>query len=125
MMAKRIMIVDDDPLLCKLLEMALTREKYETQIAYSGQEALAHLNEQPVDLMLLDVMMADFNGFDVLRHLKANPNFANIPVIFLTARVDAISQRTGMDIGAVKYLTKPITPDQLIEQVESALAGEA
>jgi DNA-binding response OmpR family regulator len=124
-MAERILIVDDDPLLCNLLRMALTREGFETHEVFSGNDALDFLADQMVDLILLDVMMADFNGFDVLRHLRANPDFSLIPVIFLTARVDAISQKTGLDIGAVEYLTKPITPDLLVERVRSVLASQS
>jgi DNA-binding response OmpR family regulator len=122
-MAERILIVDDDPLLCSLLRMALRRENYDTYEAYSGQNALELLEKQPVELILLDVMMADLNGFEVLRHLRSDPVLGAIPVIFLTARVDAISQKTGMDIGAVEYLTKPITPDALIERVRAVLAS--
>lgn len=125
-MADRVLIVDDDPLLCSLLRMALTRDGYETHEVYSGNDALDYLEDgNRADIILLDVMMADFNGFDVLRRLKANPALENIPVIFLTARVDAISHKTGMDIGAVEYLTKPITPDVLIERVRSVLDQNA
>jgi DNA-binding response OmpR family regulator len=121
-MAERILIVDDDPLLCNLLHMALGRAGFQPVEVYSGDAALDYLTEQPVDLILLDVMMADVNGFDTLRRLKAAPNLREIPVIFLTARVDAISQKTGMDIGAVQYLTKPITPEVLIERIRTVLA---
>jgi len=121
-MAERILIVDDDPLLCKLLRMALGRAGYETAEAYAGDAALNYLKNNPVDLILLDVMMADVNGFDVLRRIKADAKLSEIPVIFLTARVDAISQRTGMDIGAVEYLTKPITPEALLERIQTVLA---
>lgn len=122
-MDERIMIVDDDPLLCNLLRMALGRAGYETVEAYAGDSALNYLAENAVDLILLDVMMADINGFDVLRRLKANPTLSEIPVIFLTARVDAISQKTGLDIGAVEYLTKPITPEALIERIQAVLGN--
>lgn len=122
-MAERILIVDDDPLLCNLLRMALGRAGFQTVEVYSGDAALDYLAEQPVDLILLDVMMADVNGFDTLRRLKADPDLSEIPVIFLTARVDAISQKTGLDIGAVQYLTKPITPEVLIERIRTVLAG--
>jgi len=122
-MSERILIVDDDPLLCSLLKMALEREGYETHSVYSGQAALNYLTKQKVDLILLDIMMADLNGFDVLRQLQDDPDSREIPVIFLTARVDAISQKTGMDIGAVEYLTKPITPDALVERVRANLAA--
>jgi DNA-binding response OmpR family regulator len=124
-MGEHILIVDDDPLLCNLLRMALGRAGFQTAEMYSGDTALEYLQRQSVDLILLDVMMADINGFDVLRKLKANPQWKDIPVILLTARVDAISQRTGMDIGAVEYLTKPITPDLLIERIRAVLASHA
>jgi DNA-binding response OmpR family regulator len=124
-MAERILIVDDDPLLCSLLHMALQREGYDAHEVYSGDGALTFLEQQPADLILLDVMMADFNGFEVLRRLRADPELAKVPVIFLTARVDAISQRTGMDIGAVEYLTKPITPEVLTARVRSVLDSRA
>jgi DNA-binding response OmpR family regulator len=124
-MAERILIVDDDPLLCSLLRMALSREGYETHESFSGDDALKYLQDEQVDLILLDVMMADLNGFDVLRRLKANPAIGKVPVIFLTARVDAISQKTGLDIGAVEYLTKPNTPDVLVKRVRSVLADHA
>lgn len=124
-MHERILIVDDDPLLCNLLRMALGRVGFETVEVYSGDAALEYVQREPVDLILLDVMMADVNGFDTLRRLKADPELAHIPVIFLTARVDAISQKTGMDIGAIEYLTKPITPDILIERIRSVLDAHA
>lgn len=124
-MAERILIVDDDPLLCSLLRMALNREGYETHEAFSGKAALEYLADQVVDLILLDVMMADFNGFDVLRKLKADPRLENVPVIFLTARVDTVSQKTGLDIGAVEYLTKPVTPDTLAKRVRAVLDAHA
>src|SRR5512145_1549255 len=114
-MAERILIVDDDPLLCSLLRMALRRDGYETDERFSGQAALEYLATNKPDLILLDVMMADMNGFDVVRKLRTNPDHDKIPVVFLTARVDAISQKTGMEIGVVDYLTKPITPDVLVE----------
>ncbi len=121
-MAERILIVDDDALLCNLLRMALGRAGYETAETYAGDAALNYLTNNPVDLILLDVMMADINGFDVLRRIKADARLSEIPVVFLTARVDAISQRTGMDIGAVDYLTKPITPEALLERIQAVLA---
>ncbi|MCC6799564.1 MAG: response regulator [Anaerolineae bacterium] len=122
-MPARILIVDDDPLMCNLLTLTLHREGYETEAVYSGQDALDYLSGSGVDLILLDIMMADFNGFQVLRALRADPSTAVIPVILLTARVDSISQKTGMDAGAVDYLTKPITPDVLVSRVRDALSA--
>ena len=121
-MAEHILIVDDDPLLCNLLRMTLGRAGYETVEVYSGEAAISYLQRQSVDLILLDVMMADVNGFDTLRRLKADSSLRDIPVIFLTARVDAISQKTGLDIGAVEYLTKPITPEVLVDRIRRVMA---
>lgn len=122
-MAQRILIVDDDTLMCNLLRMALQREGYETHEVYSGAAALDYLAAQPVDLILLDVMMADLNGFEVMRILHNDEQLRSIPVVFLTARVDAISQHTGLDAGAVEYLTKPITPEALLSRVRAVLAA--
>ena len=121
-MAARILVVDDDTLMCKLLHMALTREGYESHEVYSGPAALDFLNEHDVDLVLMDVMMADVNGFEVMRRLKDSDRLKDIPVILLTARVDAISHKAGLDVGAVEYLTKPIMPEKLAERVRAVLA---
>lgn len=124
-MAERILIVDDDPLMCNLLTLTLHREGYETDAVYSGQDALDYLSGRDVDLILLDIMMADLNGIEVLRTLQTDPATATIPVIVLTARADAITQQTGLDAGAVEYLTKPIAPDDLVERVRGVLAASA
>lgn len=124
-MTERILIVDDDPLMCNLLMLTLHREGYQTDAVYSGQDALEYLAGGGVDLILLDVMMADLNGIEVLRTLQTDPATAAIPVILLTARVDAISQKTGLDAGAVEYLTKPIAPDVLVERVRGVLTAHA
>jgi len=120
-MPERILIVDDDTLMCRLLHMALTREGYESHEVYSGPAALEYLDAHDVDLILLDIMMSDVNGFEVIRRLKKDGRHADIPIILLTARVDAISQQTGMDVGAVEYLTKPITPEDLVARVRAVL----
>ena len=124
-MAGRILIVDDDPLLCSLLRMALNREGFETHEVFSGKAALEYLSGALVDLVLLDVMMADFNGFDVLRMIKADPRLERVPVILLTARGDGTSQQTGFVIGAVEYLIKPITPDVLVKRVRAVLDAQS
>jgi len=124
-MAGRILIVDDDPLLCSLLRMALNREGFETHEVFSGKAALEYLSGALVDLVLLDVMMADFNGFDVLRMIKADPRLERVPVILLTARGDGTSQQTGFGIGAVEYLIKPITPDVLVKRVRAVVDAQS
>lgn len=125
-MAERILIVDDDPLLCSLLRMALVRDGYETREIMSGGDALDYLaGTDAVDLVLLDVMMSDINGFEVMRRMRDLPQRAHTPVILLTARVDSASQQTGLAAGATEYLTKPITPDLLLERVRAVLGKRA
>ncbi len=121
-MSARILIIDDDPLMCDLLQMALRREGYDADAVYSGVEALDYLNEHgDVDLILLDIMMADLDGFDVLERVKAEERWRDIPVVILTARTDEPSRQQGLEGGAIRYLTKPIMPETLAEHVRAAL----
>ena len=121
MMTKRIMIVDDDPLLCKLLDMALKREGYETEVAYSGQDALARLQEQPVDLMLLDVMMAHvLEGVDVTHRLLEDPGLKHVPVVMVssiasTPQAGFFPTDEALSIDA--WISKPVSPELLLKKV--------
>lgn len=124
-MSARILIVDDDVLLCDLVRMALERAGFAVESAHSAQAALEKLKTQPADLVLLDVMMTDINGFDMLRRMKSDPALAAIPVVFLSARVDAVAQQTGLEAGAVDYLPKPVSQAALVERVQAILAGQA
>ena len=120
-MSARILIVDDDVLLCDLVRMALERAGFAVEAAHSAAQALEMLRDQPVDLVLLDVMMADINGFDMLRRMKSDPALASIPVVFLSARIEAIAQQTGLEAGAVDYLPKPISQTTLVERIQAIL----
>lgn len=123
-MPKNILVVDDDPLLCSLLESSLKRAGFNCQTSYSGQAALDEMQKAAPNLIVLDIMMPDMNGFEVARRIRANPQTADIPVIMLTARIDAASRRTGMEIGVDAYITKPLSPKQLIERIQNLLGEE-
>lgn len=102
-----VMIVDDTPANIRVLAEAL-RSEYRVRVATSGKEALeliAHLGAP--DLILLDVMMPDMDGYEVCRRLKANTATRNVPIIFVTARSDAIDEESGLRLGAVDYIVKP------------------
>ncbi|GAB4416181.1 MAG: hypothetical protein Kow00106_11760 [Anaerolineae bacterium] len=122
-MSARILIVDDDVLLCDLVRTALERAGFTVESAHSAQAALERLKTQPADLVLLDVMMTDINGFDMLRRMKGDPALASIPVVFLSARIDAVAQQIGLEAGAVDYLPKPVSQAVLVERVRAVLAG--
>jgi CheY-like chemotaxis protein len=103
----RILIVDDEPINLQVIAGALRRD-YDIITAQSGPEALDRLNEQPPDLILLDVMMPVMDGFDVCTRIKAVEAFSDIPVIFLTA-LDAMSGETrGLEAGGIDYVAKPV-----------------
>ena len=117
----RILVVDDteDNL---FLMTALLEDKYELLQASSGKEALAIIMSQaPPDLVLLDIMMPDMDGYEVLRRIRQHPPTVNIPVIFLTALSTMEEEQLGLDLGAVDYITKPISPPLLLTRVASHL----
>jgi len=118
-----ILIIDDAPTNLKLLTAALTAD-YSLQIAHSGAMGLQVASNLPPDLILLDVMMPEMNGFEVCRHLKANPALWHIPVIFLTALGDAESETMGLSLGAADYIAKPINVETARHRIFNLLERE-
>jgi two-component system cell cycle response regulator len=115
----RVLIVDDIPTNVRLLEARLTAEYYEVMTASSGREALAICAESDVDIVLLDVMMPEMDGFEVCTALKSNARTHHIPVLMITA-LDQPSYRVrGLDVGADDFLTKPVDDVQLMARVKS------
>ena len=102
-------MVDDAPVNVKVLTAAL-RQDYIIKVAVNGLDALASAKSEPYpDLILLDVMMPEMDGYEVLRLLKENPATNRIPVIFVTAKASAIDEEAGLNLGAIDYITKPIS----------------
>jgi len=105
-----VLVVDDTPDNLALMS-ALLKETYKVKVANRGDRGLQiAASAAPPDLILLDVMMPDIDGYEVCRRLKANPGTADIPVIFLTARTELEDEQKGLALGAVDYITKPISP---------------
>ena len=117
----KILVVDDEPANLQLLHNHL-RDDYELAFARSGADALAATQKHRPDLILLDVMMPAMDGYEVLRHLRANPDTVSIPVIFVTARGDQEGEEAGFAAGAVDYVTKPVKPRVLKARVRTHLA---
>lgn len=117
----RILIVDDEPINLRLFSVSL-KERYEVVTALNGHEAISQLKQQEMDLILLDVMMPELNGFDLCRIIKGNPLFADIPVVFLTAMEGNAGARQGFDAGAIDYLTKPVDLELLRLRVSNLVA---
>ena len=118
-MTARVLIVDDIPTNVRLLEARLTAEYYEVLSASSGPEALAICQEQEVDIVLLDVMMPEMDGFEVCRRLKASSKTHHIPVLMITALDQPSDRVQGLDAGADDFLTKPVDDTQLMARVKS------
>ncbi len=105
----RILIVDDIPDNIRLLSRILTDDGYEISVATNGCQALKLVANCAPDLILLDVMMPDLDGYAVCKRLKADPRFCSIPVMFITALADVADETRGLSLGAVDYITKPFS----------------
>ncbi len=116
-----ILIVDDVPKNIQLLGSILKEEAYELEFATSGKEALEWLGSKPFDLVLLDIMMPEMDGFEVCRRIKENPATREVSVIFLTAKADFQSIIQGFETGAVDYITKPYNRKELLVRVKTHL----
>jgi putative two-component system response regulator len=115
-----ILVVDDAPANLSLIS-SLLRDSYIVKAVNHGSKALKIASEEPPDLILLDIMMPDMDGYEVCRRLKADPQTRQIPVIFLTSKSDVESEQMGMGLGAVDYVTRPISPPILMSRVKAHL----
>ena len=118
-MTARVLVVDDIPANVKLLEARLSAEYFDVATAYSGTEALAMCERAECDIVLLDVMMPDMDGFEVCRRLKTNPVTHHIPVVMVTALDQPSDRVRGLEAGADDFLTKPVSDVALISRVRS------
>jgi len=126
-MAKKILIVDDDPDLVEAVTMILESKKYRVAAAYGGIEGLQKAKAENPDLIVLDVMMPDKDGYVVCKELKADPSLRKIPVLLLTAVVSKIpttryTQQMGLETEADDYIDKPVEPDVLVKRIETLLS---
>lgn len=123
-MAKRvILIVDDEPLIVRLIQVNLERAGYGVQMAFDGQEAMQMLRSAAVlpDLILLDGIMPYMDGFEALTQIKADPKLQNIPVVMTSARSRDADVLEGEGRGAIRYLSKPINPADLLTVVQDQI----
>lgn len=117
-MPKRILIVDDEPRYLRLLEANLRTDGYDVISALDGSQALDAFSSQPVDLILLDIMMPKMDGFAVCQRIR---EFSNVPIIILTAKGDEQDRVRGLDLGADDYLIKPFSAIELLARVRAVL----
>jgi CheY-like chemotaxis protein/MinD-like ATPase involved in chromosome partitioning or flagellar assembly len=124
-MAEKILIIDDDVDTLRLVGLMLQRQGYEISAASNGSQGLAKALEERPDLILLDVMMPDMDGYEVARRLRKNPVTLNVPILMFTAKTQLDDKVTGFEVGADDYLTKPTHPTELQAHVKALLARSA
>jgi DNA-binding response OmpR family regulator len=112
----RVLIVDDEPRILKFLNIKLKASGYEVITANSGVEALAQVQAQEPDLLVLDVLMPGIDGFETLKQIRA---FSSVPVIILSAKEANVDKIKGLKLGADDYLAKPFNPDELVARIEA------
>ena len=120
----KIVVVDDDPEILKLITLLLRRIGAESTAFHDGQEALHYLADNTPDLIVLDLMMPNVDGFDILRDVRSQERFNQVPVLILSAKSDAGSIREGLEQGADGYVTKPYIANTLIDRVRLLLDSE-
>ncbi|PGM96472.1 response regulator transcription factor [Bacillus cereus] len=118
MINHRILVIEDDQEIQELIKQFLLTQQYKVEVASDGLEGMIHFNKQSFDLILLDVMMPNLNGFEVAKMIR---NQSNIPVIMLTALEEEQDQMKGFDLGIDDYITKPFSFHVLIRRVEAVL----
>ena len=124
-MAKRILVVDDDPDILALIRTSLKEEGYEVETAANGHECLERIKINPPDALILDILMPGINGGQVAKQLKSDPQFATIPIIIVTAVGEKKFVKAAIfDLGVVHYLVKPFDPHDLLEKLAQTLSPD-
>jgi DNA-binding response OmpR family regulator len=120
-MPKRVLVVDDEPNIVMSLRYLMERAGFEVEVAPSGPEALEALAQRPADLVLLDVMLPNLDGYEVCRRIRGNPAWQGTRIIMLTAKGREIERDKGLALGADTYVTKPFSTRELVAEVKRVL----
>jgi two-component system response regulator VicR len=119
---KCIVYIEDDPEMLDLVELILNRHGFDVHGAHGGREGIDLVHQEHPDLILLDLMMPDLDGWDVYQQLKAEPDTKEVPVIVITAKTQSIDKVLGLHIAKVDdYISKPFRPQELLDSIEKVL----
>lgn len=121
MSPKVIAVVDDEPMIVEMLTTFLNVKGFEVRGVYSGQDGLTLVEVENPDLLILDLMLPDIEGYEVAERLRAMPSFAKLPILILSARTDQASINRAEQAGASAYLTKPVKFPVLLAEIERLL----
>jgi DNA-binding response OmpR family regulator len=117
-----VLVVDDDPVILRLLQVNFQLEGIVVSTACDGEEGLAAVRRTPPDVVISDIMMPKVNGLELLAMLREDPATSHLPVILLSAKAQAADVQRGLELGAADYVTKPFDPLELIQRVYNVLA---
>lgn len=120
-MPQRLLVVDDDKQITRLLQSYLEKSGFAVLTAYDGENALRVIRHERPDLVVLDLMLPGRDGWEVTRTVRADPHLAEIPILMLTARVEDTDKILGLELGADDYLTKPFNPREVVARVRAIL----
>jgi len=120
-MAAEVLVVEDEPDIRALIAHHLTRDGFRCRTAADGLEALAQLRASAPDLVVLDLMLPGIDGLELTRRLRAEPAWAALPIIMLTAKADEVDRVVGLELGADDYVAKPFSPKELLARVRAVL----
>ncbi len=123
--AARILVVDDEPEIAELMRYHLARAGHDVVTAGNGWDALAAIRDARPDLLLLDLMLPDLDGFGVCEILRRDPATATLPIVIVSAWSSGDSRNLGLELGALDYLTKPFSPHELVTRVNRILTHRA
>jgi len=121
----RVLLVEDEPIILRLLQVNLRLEGYDVVACSSGEDAMRRVGEAPPDVVVLDVVLPGIDGFEVCQRLRGSPATADVPVIMVTAQAQDEDRKRGYALGVREYVTKPFEPAELVALVREALAGRA
>ena len=117
----KVLVVDDEPFICRSLTFVLKRGNYDVLEARDGEEALAAIRAHKPDLVFLDVMMPKINGFEVTQQVRSDAAFDGVKIILLTAKGQQCDREVGKQAGANDYMTKPFSPSKILDRARSIL----
>lgn len=120
-MAERILVVDDDHQIVRLLQTYLEQAGYHVLTAYDGEAALHTIRAEHPDLVILDLMLPDRDGWEIARLVRGDQHLASLPIIMLTARVEDTDKIVGLELGADDYITKPFNPREVLARMRAVL----
>lgn len=118
---KKVLVVDDDPYILMSVEFLMKKNGYEVMVARNGSEAMGFLETGRPDLVLLDIMMPDVDGYSICRHIKSTPALEDIIVVFVSAKTAEADIQQGYDLGAALYVSKPFSTRDLMKKINGLL----